>query len=319
MSRIPVRVSSIRREAVDIAGFTLEPLDGGMLPPVRPGAHIDVFIAPGLTRQYSLCDGPGPAHCYTIAVKREEASRGGSAAMHDLPEGRVIEIGPPRDNFPLVAVATRHLLFAGGIGITPLLSMARHLAVGDSQFTLHYFARSPEHAAFAGTLAALASKGEIELLYGLSGDHTAGALRQRLAAIESGTHVYLCGPPAFIAATQSIASELGWPGTAVHCEHFSACATSAAAGDRDFELVLASRPGVIEVGAGETIAEALRRHGIEPELSCEQGICGTCITRVLDGLPDHRDSYMTEQEQAAGDRICICVSRAASQRLVLDL
>jgi vanillate O-demethylase ferredoxin subunit len=319
MSRIPVRVSSIRREAIDIAGFTLEPLDGRMLPPILPGAHIDVFVASGLTRQYSLCDGPGPAHRYTIAVKREEASRGGSAAMHDLPEGSVIEIGPPRDNFPLVAVATRHLLFAGGIGITPLLSMARHLAAGNTRFALHYFARSPEHAAFAGTLSALASKGEIALLYGLSGEDTAGALRQRLATFESGTHVYLCGPPAFITAAQSIASELGWPGTVVHCEHFGAAMTSAAAGERDFELVLASRPGVIEVGAGETIAEALRRHGIEPEMSCEQGICGTCITRVLDGLPDHRDSYMTEQEHAAGDRICICVSRAASRRLVLDL
>jgi vanillate O-demethylase ferredoxin subunit len=318
MSSFEVRVARKTCEADAICSYELVALDGAPLPPFEAGAHIDVHLAGSLVRQYSLCNAPGETHRYQIGVLRDPASRGGSQAMHDhIETGSVLSISAPKNHFPLVD-AKRTLLFAGGIGITPILAMAEALDARGAAFELHYSARAPERAAFRERLGASPFAQQVRFHYD-SGD---AAQKLDLAALlarpDAGTHLYVCGPQGFIDHVLGSARERGWPAAQVHVEYFSAVAVDTS-GDRAFDVKLASSGRIVTVPAGKTVLEALAGQGVEIPYSCEEGVCGTCLTRVLEGVPEHRDLYLTEEEQAANDQFTPCCSRARTALLVLDL
>jgi vanillate O-demethylase ferredoxin subunit len=318
MAELTVTVKRVKQEALDIKSFELAGT-GAPLPPFTPGSHIDVHVGQGLVRQYSLCNGPLDTGSYTIAVKREPESRGGSRGMHEgIKEGDTIKISVPRSNFALSSTAKRHLLLAGGIGITPLLSMARHLQTFETPFELQYFSRSIQHTAFHDVLSAPEFKGKVVFHYAVEPDGVRAYLRKLLWHRPADTHLYLCGPRVFMDLVESTAAAT-WPPEAVHLEYFSADPESLA-GPRDvFKVRLARAGGEYMIPADKTIVEALAEHKIHIETSCEQGVCGTCLTGLLEGVPDHRDVFLTDDEKEAGDKMMPCVSRSKSEVLVLDL
>jgi vanillate O-demethylase ferredoxin subunit len=319
LKTIQVQVKRVTHEASDIKSFELGHADGGRLPPCQPGSHIDVHVGDGIVRQYSLCNGPDDARCYLIAVKKEAASRGGSLAMHArIKAGDTLTISAPRNNFALAPQAARHLLVGAGIGITPLLSMARHLLAAGSKFQLHYFSRSVEHAAFHALLSGPKFAGKVVFHLGLDADAVRATLQGLLAQRAHDAHLYLCGPAPFMDQVRAQAAP-AWPEDAVHLEYFAADQALLAGPTEGFEVTLARSGGTYAVPEAESIAEVLARHGIAVPVSCEQGVCGTCITGVLDGVPDHRDMYLSDAEKKSCKQIALCVSRALSPRLVLDL
>ena len=319
---LQVRVVKKQTEAEGIASYELARLDGAALPPFSAGSHIDVHLpggqSGGLVRQYSLCNASHESHRYRIAVLRDAASRGGSAGMHDaVHEGDVLTISTPRNHFPLHPAA-HTLLLAGGIGVTPLLCMADRLARTGAAFTLHYCTRSAERTAFAAEIAAspLAPHTHIH--------HDDGAPAQKLdlpavlAAPADDKRLYVCGPAGFIDHVVNTAKAQGWPKDRIHLEYFAAPAQDTA-GDQGFEVRIASTGATYTIAPDVSVVEALRGHGIDILTSCEQGVCGTCLTRVLEGEVDHRDMYLTDEEKAANEQFMPCCSRARSQCLVLDL
>ncbi len=313
--RLQVTVAHRTTIADGVVAFELRRLDG-QLPTFQPGAHIDVQLPNGLTRQYSLVNGPGELDRYVIGVKREPESRGGSACLHDIVRaGDVVAISEPRNNFPLRRDSFRTILIAGGIGVTPLLAMAQALAASALNYDLHYFAQSADHIAFAERLAALGPSVVTHL--GLSPDETGDALRAILSEPEDGGHAYICGPGPMLDAARTTATSAGWPDAAVHFEYFqnaSALDTSSS-----FTIELARSALTINVPAGTSVLDVLRSNGVGLPSSCEQGACGTCIVTVLGGEPDHQDVYLNATERQAGDRMLTCVSRSRSERLVLDI
>lgn len=320
-SLLDVRVAAKTRVAQDICTLDLVRADGRPLPPAEPGAHIDLHLPSGRVRPYSLCQAPGEP-LYRIGVLRDAASRGGSREVHDeVQAGQTLRMGAPRQRFGLAPQAEQHLLLAAGIGITPLLSMAQALQAQGRRYTLHYAARSRAQAAFLDLLGQPAFAPHTHLYLGDAGQ------RLDLAAVLSQpqprTHVALCGPQRFIDAALACAQAAGWPSAQLHFERFGAEAGASppdpATGNQAFEVELARSGRVIPVAADQTIARALAQAGMEPLLSCEQGVCGTCLTPVLAGEPDHRDSYLTPEERVAGTQILLCCSRARGGRLVLDL
>jgi vanillate O-demethylase ferredoxin subunit len=318
MESLAVTVVRKAVEAEGIVSFELAAVDGRPLPAFSAGSHIDVQVPGGLTRQYSLCNDSLEQHRYRIAVLRDAASRGGSVAMHDaVQEGDVLHISEPRNHFPL-RHAHRSLLFAGGIGVTPLLCMAQRLAAIAADFELHYCARSPERTAFRQEIAASAYAGRVHFHFDDGPPSQKLRLERLLAAPDAGTHLYVCGPAGFIAHVVGSAKAHGWPGEQIHLEYFAAAPQDHSA-DGAFEVKLASTGKSYPVAAGQSVVQALREHGIEILTSCEQGVCGTCITRVLDGVPAHRDLYFTDEEKAKNDQFTPCCSRASSRTLVLDL
>ncbi|WP_028997926.1 PDR/VanB family oxidoreductase [Azohydromonas australica] len=319
MDRIAVRVRRIHNETDDVRVFELASSDGQPLPAFSPGAHIDVHLGDGLVRQYSLCNGPADADCYIIGVKREPSSRGGSSALHDLvQEGDMLQIGAPRNNFELRDTAGHYMLVAGGIGITPMLSMARHLLARGASFELHYFARSIAQTAFHKVLSAPAFAGRVDFHYALEADAVRSKLRKLLWERRANAHLYLCGPRPFMDTVQDVASAT-WPPDAVHLEYFSADANALAAPCASFVVRLARSGGDYVVPAEQSIVQALAQYGVAVDVSCEQGVCGTCLTGVLAGEPDHRDSFLTDDERRACDKLMPCVSRSRTDVLILDL
>lgn len=318
MTQMQVKVARKRKEAEGICSFELASLDGSALPAFSAGSHIDVHAPGGFTRQYSLCNDGSDRSRYRIAVLRDAASRGGSVAMHDaLNEGDTLTISEPRNHFPLVH-AVRTLLFAGGIGITPLLCMAQRLAAVGADFELHYCTRSADRTAFMDEIAASGFAGRVHYHFDDGAPSQKLALDRLIAQPDAQTHLYVCGPAGFIQHVTTTASALGWRSQQVHTEYFSA-APQDTAGDRAFEVKIASSGAVYQVPAGQTVVKALAAHGIEILTSCEQGVCGTCITRVLEGTCDHRDMYFTDEEKARNDQFTPCCSRATTPVLVLDL
>ena len=318
MNTIAVRIVSKTQEAQDIAGFELASEDGQALPPFSAGAHIDVHIADGLVRQYSLCNDPAERHRYRIAVLRDPASRGGSQAAHErLSEGDVIQIGAPRNHFEL-GPADDYLLLAGGIGVTPILCMAERLAKTGARFDMHYCARSPERAAFLDRIAGAPFRDRVHLHFDSGAAGQKFDMAALLAQAGAGTHLYVCGPQGFIDHVAGSARGAGWAEHRIHFEYFGA-APQDASGDAAFEVRLASSGQTYVIPAGKSVCNALLEHGIDIPISCEQGVCGTCITRVLEGTPDHRDLYFTDEEKAANDQFTPCCSRAKTGLLVLDL
>ena len=312
---ITVQVARKWQAADEIAGFELQPLKG-LLPTFQPGAHIDVHLPNGLIRQYSITNAPGESASYTIGVKRERDSQGGSSCLHDtIREGDLLAISEPRNNFPLRRDAVKTLFIAGGIGITPLLAMAQALGAMGLAHELHYFAQSEAQLAFPERLATLGTALVPHL--GLTPEATGAKLGELLSAYQPDRHVYLCGPGPMLEAARRIAAEKGWPDSAVHFEYFKN--TRTIDDSSSFEIALARSALTLRVPAGSTILEVMRANGIDMPSSCEQGACGTCIATVLEGEPDHQDVYLNDAEKQSGTKIMTCVSRSRSPRLVLDL
>lgn len=308
-------ICGIATATPEVRIIELAAADGGALPPYEPGAHIDITLPNGITRQYSLCCAvPSPGR-YRIAVKREPQSRGGSAWLHDVASaGMHVDIGIPRNAFALVPDAPEHLLFAGGIGITPVLSMAYALARRGQPFRLAVFARTAELVPFAAELEGTSLHGHTGVHCALTATETGARIDALLAAAADGTHVYACGPAAFMAAVSERAAARFGPG-AMHIESFNG--PVAAAGDREFLLRLMRSGRDIAVPADRTALACLQEAGVAIDSSCEVGVCGTCMTRVRGGEVDHRDSYLTTAERPG----CFlpCVSRALTPMLEVDL
>ncbi|WP_066709921.1 PDR/VanB family oxidoreductase [Curvibacter delicatus] len=318
-STLSVRVARKAVEAQDIVTLELVATDGSALPAFGAGAHVDVQLPGGITRQYSLCNDPQETHRYLIGVLRDPASRGGSKAVHDLvKEGDVLQISTPKNHFPLAHDAKKSLLLGGGIGITPILCMAERLANTGADFELHYATRSPERTAFRERIAKSGFADKVAFHF----DDGAAAqkldLAQLLVKPEAGTHLYVCGPKGFMDAVLNTAREKGWPEEQLHYEFFGATVEKSDS-DASFEIKLASSGRIVMVPKDKTVTQALAEAGVEIMMSCEQGVCGTCLTRVLEGVPDHKDSYLTPEEQAANDQFLPCCSRSKTPQLVLDL
>lgn len=315
---LEVRVLHKAVEAVDIVSLELGSSDGSSLPPFSAGSHIDVELPNGLVRQYSLCNDATETHRYVIGVLLDPATRGGSRSVHhDIAEGATIRISEPRNHFQL-AHAERSILFAGGIGVTPILCMAERLAATGAPFEMHYCARSRERMAFVDRVGQAAFSNCVSLHF------DDGDAAQRLdapavlASPQPHTHLYVCGPKGFMDHVMGTARAAGWAEPNIHFEYFAGEAQDASA-DAAFQVRIASSGRVVDVAAGQTIVAALAASGIDVPVSCEQGVCGTCITGVLDGVPAHRDMYFTDVEKARNDQMTVCCSRSATPLLVLDL
>ncbi len=304
------------QNADGVISFEFADRDGKHLPTFQPGAHIDVHLPNGLVRQYSLTNGPGDLMSYIIGVKQESASKGGSKVLVEtVREGDVLAISEPRNNFPLRRDATRTVLIAGGIGITPLLSMARFLDKSSLPYELHYFTRNEDSAAFSSELSVL--HGQIEKHTGMARDAIKAKVAAVLGPYEFANHVYICGPSAMLEMVQEVAASLGWPDEAVHFEYFQN--DKVIDNSSAFDVELARSAMTLHVPAGKTILETMREAGLTVPSSCEQGACGTCLTTVMEGEVDHQDVYLNKTEKASNTCMMTCVSRAKSARLVLDI
>jgi len=304
----------IRRELQgEVVLLTLAHAEGIDLPPFSAGAHIDLHLADDLVRPYSLCGDPQDRRHYQLGILKDAQSQGGSLAAHALNVGDRVRIGDPRNLFALDATASHSLLIGGGIGITPMLAMAAELHASGRSFSLHYCARTREGAAFISQLEQAAWADRVQL-------HFSDARRLNLAAVltdvPANTHVYTCGPTRLMDAVAEQAAASGYRPEQVHQECFS---VDVETGGTAFEVFAAASGITVQVLENQTIVEALAIAGLKVCVSCKQGICGSCLTDVLEGEPDHRDSYLTDEEKADGDQMLLCCSRAKSARLVIDL
>ncbi|MBD9729014.1 PDR/VanB family oxidoreductase [Streptomyces caniscabiei] len=304
-----------RKEALaeGVVLLTLRHTEGRPLPQWQPGSHIDLILRADLVRQYSLCGDPSDRSRFQVAVLREPESRGGSSHVHDvLTEGESVRVRGPRNHFPLVK-AKNYLFIAGGIGITPILPMLAAVNATRADWRLVYGGRTRASMAFGETLRR--AYGERVNLrpqdeYGLLD------LASLLGRPQRKTAVYSCGPEPLLAAVEAGCEK--WPSGSLHLERFAPKQDLAAGPRSSFEVELAQSGRKLLVSEDMTVLEAVEAAGVPVLTSCEEGICGTCETKVLSGEIDHRDSVLTEQERAAGDTMMICVSRAKSARLVLD-
>lgn len=315
MKSIEVLVADVQQECEDVKSYTLVSATLEPLPSFDPGAHVDVQAGDLGLRQYSLCNDAAGAHDYRIAVKREASGRGGSAWMHaHVAPGDRLHISPPRNNFRLSAPGARHLLLAGGIGITPLLSMAEHLWQQRTHFELCCFVRSQAHLAFSERLRTAPWADRVRLHF----DAPQGPklnLGALLSGPPDGSQLYMCGPAGFMQAVTQAARE--WPETALHCEHFAPVAREPACENAPFDVQLAQTGQRLHVPPDQSLLSVLREAGVSPMTSCEQGVCGTCVTRYLDGDPLHGDSCLSARERQT--HVAVCSARSRSALLVLDL
>jgi ferredoxin-NADP reductase len=310
-----VVVTECRHEAPDIMSLSLASSDGAPLPPWTAGAHLDVRLPSGTVRQYSLCGGDD--HSYLIAVLREAEGRGGSIELHETARpGLVLSVRGPRNRFPLTT-ADDYLLLAGGIGITPILAMARHLSATGKPWRLFYGGRSRSTMAFVDDLTAL--PGEINIVP--ESERGRLDLPSILAAAAPGTAIYCCGPPPMIAATEACCRELGFHSN-VHTEQFTPAVDrepTAGTSPSAFAVKLHRSGQIVTVSPEQSILSAVRAILPDVPSSCEDGYCGTCETVVLDGVPEHRDDFLSDEERDSNETMMICVGRSKTSLLVLDL
>jgi tetrachlorobenzoquinone reductase len=320
--RLEVLVRSITLLAADTVGVEFVASDDNKLPAFEAGAHVDVLLPDGIRRSYSLCNWPTDRHRYVIGVKKANPSRGASSYIHDrLRVGQRIEITRPRNNFPLAPSATRNVLIAGGIGITPVWSMIQTLESERKSWKLYYAARTAKDAAFLNELQALslAHPGNIDIRF----DHEPGVAMLDIKDIVNenagvGVHFYACGPSpmldAFEAATKSI------PEANRHLERFSAEARQSSDGAQsEYEAVLAKSGMTLRITPEKSLLDTLLDAGVNVDFSCMEGICGSCRVAVREGLPDHRDHVLSEEERARNDSVLVCCCGSRTQRLVLDI
>ncbi|MGJ7541668.1 PDR/VanB family oxidoreductase [Variovorax sp. LT1R16] len=316
-----LRVAARRNETRDIVVFDLAPTDGSALPAFSAGAHLEVQVA-GLIRHYSLCSAPDDRAHYRIAVQREPDGRGGSVQLCDTAAaGDTLMVRGPFNHFALHApIEQPPLLLAGGIGVTPVLSMALALTVADIDFELHFSGRSLEHMAFLPLLRSGVFGHRVHL-YADDGKGVAPLdLPTLLGHGRPGRHLYVCGPGGMIDAAGRIAREQGWAGDHIHFERFGAPAQAVVEGGCEaFEVEIASTGRRVPVAADQSVVQALAAAGVQIPMSCEVGVCGSCRTRVLAGVPDHRDLLLSAEEQAANTEFTPCCSRSKTPLLVLDL
>ncbi|WP_180028002.1 PDR/VanB family oxidoreductase [Acinetobacter sp. YH16032] len=311
-----VTIQKIYRHNEHILSFELVNTHGELLPAFQAGAHIDVHLGNQLIRQYSLANCSSEQHRYVIGVLNDPLSRGGSKFIHEqLREGQQLKISEPRNLFALVPETEYAYLCAGGIGITPILAMAKELKRNNQSFQLLYFVKTRASIAFQQDLEALGDSVHIHID---DEPETHILLNTVFASPHIDHHIYVCGPDGFMNYVIHTADTLSWPSHQVHKEHFSAQAIDTSQ-DGSFEIEILKTGQRIHVAADQSAAQALEHAGICIPLSCEQGICGTCLVNVVEGEIDHRDMYLTEEEQAANDQFTPCCSRAKSQRIIIDV
>jgi cytochrome P450/ferredoxin-NADP reductase len=306
-------VEAVDHVADEVVAVTLADPGGEALPPWTPGAHVDLILEPGLVRQYSLCGSPSDSGTIRVAILKAPGGRGGSAFVHErVHPGSLVRVRGPRNHFPLVG-SPRYLFIAGGIGITPLLPMIAEASAAGAAWTLLYGGRSRASMAFVDELAPYADRITLvpqDELGVLDLDNALGDPRDD-------TLVYCCGPEALLTAVEQRCAS--WPAGALHLERFAAKPAGADAAGKRFELVLARSGLTLTVPADRSVFDVVQEAGVSILGSCHEGICGTCEQIVLDGEVDHRDSILTEDEQALNETMMICVSRCRSDRLTLDL
>ena len=312
-----LRVNAINDETPFIKTFELVDPEGLDLPVFTAGGHLDLTLPDGQVRQYSLCNAPAERQRYLLGVLRETNGRGGSRQMHErVAVGDLLPVSMPRNNFPLDGEARRHLLIAGGIGVTPLMAMAHRLRALEADFVLHYCTRDAAQTAFRDLINedGMASRVRLHHDGGVPGSGLDVAAL--LATVVPGTHVYCCGPAGLMAAVKAASDH--WPAGQIHFEHFAApVGVAVVGGQAGFEVEIASTGAVYRVPPECSILSVLLSEGMLIDSSCEAGVCGTCTTRYLSGEPDHRDFVLSDVEQR--EHVMVCVSRAKSARLVLDL
>ena len=298
-----------------VIALELASLNSEALPAFEAGAHIDVHLGDDLIRQYSLCSDPADTSIYRLGILKDPNSRGGSVAAHlNLQEGTELTISVPRNHFPLDMSAKHSILIGGGIGITPMIAMAYSLQAKNKPFELHYCSRSRETSGFLNELASCSFCQQVDLHFDSEDQRL--DLETILKGADVETHLYVCGPNGFMDWVISTAKTLGMADSHIHKEFFN---VDVETGGASFEVV-AERSGVtVQVGENESIADALKAAGVKVKVSCEQGTCGTCLCDVLEGTPEHRDVYLTEEEKEDNDQITLCCSRSLSPRLVLDI
>jgi len=314
LSRVTLEIRAKDTIADGVVSLTLAHPDAARLPDWTPGSHIDLVLPEGTTRQYSLCGDRWDPYTYRIAVLREPAGRGGSAYVHDrLAPGDLVGVGGPRNHFPLVP-ADRYLFIAGGIGITPLLPMIHQAELIGADWQLLYGGRSRASMAFREELSA-AHGDRVHISpqdeYGLLD------LAPWLDTPDPGTKVYCCGPAPLLTAVEQACA--AWPSYSLRTERFNAAALPEPVHQTAFEVELRRTGRTVTVMPDTSVLHAIRQVGADVLSSCEQGTCGTCLTPVLEGTPDHRDSILADHERAANDCMLPCVSRSRGDRLVLDL
>ena len=309
---LKLRVASKTQLTDQIVGLKLESADGSVLPGFGGGAHLNLHLGIGLSRQYSLCNPSKNPDVYELAVLIESESRGGSKAVAALVEGDLIESDEPQNHFGL-KTASNHRLFAAGIGITPMLAMARELEGRGSKFDLLYRAKSSDKAAFYSDLT-----GSDFTQFSFSSEGTLD-LADKVAAPGADEQLYVCGPQRFIDAVLEAAKEAGWRSDQLNREYFNAAVPESEDGDKPFTVKLKSTGDEYQIPVDQTISQVLEDAGVFVPLSCESGVCGTCLVDVISGEPDHRDLYMSDEEHAANRQITVCCSRSKTPILEIDL
>ncbi len=309
-----LRVARAEQIADGIHLFEFRDTNGAALPEFTAGAHVAIRTPSGTLRKYSLCNDPAERDRYQVAIKRETNGRGGSIELIDtVKAGDTLTVGAPVNDFGLPPRATDFLFIAGGIGITPMMAMIRQVKAAGKRFRLFYFSRSPETTAFCDVLGAAELKDSVTIHYDGGDPSRSFDLKPVLKERQNREHLYCCGPRPLMEAVRAMTDH--WSPTAVHFEAFSEAETHKA-GDKPFAVKLARTGKTVTVPAEKTILEVLRDVGLEVPSSCETGTCGTCRTKMLDGIADHRDLVLAEHEKA--DTIMICVSRAKTDELTLD-
>ncbi|WJG09567.1 PDR/VanB family oxidoreductase [Aliiglaciecola sp. LCG003] len=315
-----IDVTVINREQLteQVVRLQLAAKNAESLPKYQAGAHIDVHLPNGLIRQYSLCTPIGSDY-YEIAVLNDANSRGGSKAMHKLIKlGDTLTISEPNNHFPLVSGARKTLLFAAGIGITPILAMAEQLAATQQDFELYFCSRSQALTPYLARIeqSSWADKAHFHFTNGDSANRL--NVEPLLVNAQSDNHLYVCGPVSFIEDILSKALQAGWANEQLHREYFSAAPIDHT-DDQSFEILINSSGQVLNVPADCSILNVLEDNGIFIPVACEEGVCGTCVTGLLEGQADHKDVFLTDEEKQQMQKITPCCSRSKSPRLVLDL
>jgi len=315
VDHLTLRVVDLAAEAKGAMVVELRAPSGAELPGFTPGAHIELHLAQGIVRQYSLCNDPRERDRYRVGVGLSPSSRGGSRHVHQsLRVGDVIKVTPPRNNFPLAEDAAKHVFFAGEIGITPILSMIQWCETHQRPWHLYYLVRSRQRAAFLEELAVYGDK------VTLHADDEAGGVfdvANTVARQASTSHFYTCGPTPLMLAVEAAAR--AFPSEQVHFEWFTAKEPTAPVRAQTFAVKLVKSGKRFDVPPDKSILEVLEIQGINVENSCREGTCASCETRVLAGIPDHRDSVLSEAERKKNCSMMICVSRAVTETLELDL
>lgn len=325
MQRFHAQLHAIRLLAQGVHEFEFRPTNGETWPAASAGAHIDIVLPNGTVRSYSLTNPPGETHRYVCAVALDSTGRGGSKYMHQsLRIGDHVDISIPRNAFPLNEAAEKSVFVAGGIGITPLWSMIQRLTAIGKPWVLYYSTKSPEIAAYTADIAKLASESGNCVNFNFDGGQKEKMLDLRAlsASCAEDTHLYCCGPAPMLKAFESACD--GRNPETVHREYFAAPAPAPSSpGEADgrsaFRVVLSRSNTILNVDESRSILDAVLDAGVDVPFSCMNGVCRSCETRVIGGMPDHRDLVLTDAERESGATMIICCSRAKSEELILDL